>query len=351
MHPESSKNAIFGHIVVLETSRPLRPWTRYEDQIFTAMPDDVSVRFASGTAPLSGCDVVHATGSPDGLLGITRPVPAHERLTKVRELVALLEENGTALVRTLVGTRHPADDDAGAEAARLLDDATTTYVVVDDQTPTPDPARTVLIPYADHGPRFLGYPVRQQVDGRVLAVSTGRFGPTASSLLKTSFVTRTPGLSARVAGELDETTAALLARATERDPQAVSARVELLSDAALVEEITAAELVLAPAAQTLDDIHLLMMALSLGRPVLVPTDPTTTALATEVGDGWVLTHEGPVTAQVLDIALGATRTTRRATRPDLSARAWEATAHRYAAVFRDAARTRTHHVATLPPVR
>lgn len=337
MTPEPLDEAGPDPIVLLEASRPLGAWTRYEDQIFAAIPDDITVRFTGGTAALADVDVLHSAGSLDRLLGIPPRTTPLERLKKTQRFVRQLEDSGVALVRTVYGPQRPVADARLAEAARLLDEATSTFIAVDETTETPDSARTVMIPFVDLADRFAGYPVNDQVTGRILSVAPNLLGEAASGVLKTSFLTRVPGLSVRSAGKADADFVTLLETATARTPQVISSRLEPLSDAALVEELTAAELVVVPAPATLPDLHVLMMALAFGRAVLVPTSPAMTALAAEVGAGWVVTYDGPITAEVLDDAMTTVRAAERAPRPDLSARGWDVTGRRYAEAFRTAA--------------
>ena len=81
---------------------------------------------------------------------------------------------------------------------------------------------------------------------------------------------------------------------------------EYVTDDVLVREVTASELVVLPFANMTNSGSLLL-ALSLDRPVLVPSQPMTEQLAAEVGPGWVLTYAGPLEPAVLLDALAAAR--------------------------------------------
>jgi hypothetical protein len=82
-----------------------------------------------------------------------------------------------------------------------------------------------------------------------------------------------------------------------------------------------------------------LLALSLGRPVLVPRNETNTRLAAEVGPAWVLMYEGEVTAEKLLRALADSARTPPAEHPDLSAREWENAGRRHLDAYRMARRT------------
>ena len=73
------------------------------------------------------------------------------------------------------------------------------------------------------------------------------------------------------------------------------------------------------------------------RPVLVPDGVAARRLDEEVGPGWVLRHDGPITAEVLDEAVAALRGTEREERPRLDGRNLESTISAYAEVYRAAA--------------
>lgn len=324
-------------LVVLEASRILGAWTRYEDHVVAAVPDDIDLRFTGGTAELGDVNVVHAGGSLDRLITVGRGSSPAERLAKSKRFTDALERGGIGLVRTVYGEQLPPTDPDSQEAARLLDAATTTYVIVDAATKTPDPRRTVLIPFAELSERFIGYPVKRKVSGRILAVSPQDLEGAAAGVLKSSFLTRTPDLTFRVAGRADPDISALVRRAEERSPLTFSARLELLSDAAVIEEITGAELVVVPEADTLDALHLVLLSLSFARPVLVRSSPSMLALADEIGAEWVVTYAEHVSAAALDAAVATVRNAQAGSQPDLTRRGMQTIGERYVEVFRAAA--------------
>lgn len=327
-------------VVVMAASGTPSPKLKYADQVIAVPGADMVIRFqqsfqTSGDS-LADVDVVHVTGPLDTLLRLNHRSTPQERLKRTRHFVEMLSTNAVALVRTLYGPTPELHHPLEAEAAKLLDAATTRFVVVDGATKTPDAARTVVIPYADMTERFAGYPTRDQVVGRLLCVADGTLDAVAESALKTFFVARTQNLSLRLAGEADDAILAELERAVARTPETITSRIEVLSDAALIEEITAAEFVLVPEPRTLAGYHLIMMALTFGRPVLAPVNEMLLALRREVGDAWVVPLELPITAERLDNAIAQSRALRKTERPDLTGRGWEATGRRYARVLRDA---------------
>lgn len=323
-------------VVVLSASKAPSPRLKYSDQVVTVAGADMVIRFQPSGESLAEVDVMHVAGSLDAVLRLNHRSAPQERLKRTRHFVELLSTNGVALVRTLYGPTPELHHPLEAEAAELLDAATTRFVVVNGATRTPDAVRTVVIPYAEMTERFAGYPTRDQVIGRLLCVADGTLGAVAESALKTFFVARTQNLSLRLAGEADEAVLARLGRAVDRTPETITTRLEVLSDAALIEEITAAEFVLVPEPRTLAEYHLIMMALTFGRPVLAPVNEMLLALRREVGEAWVVPLELPITAERLDTAIAQARALPKTARPDLTGRGWEATGQRYAQILCDA---------------
>lgn len=256
-----------------------------------------------------------------------------ERADIARAVVAELRQRGLPLIQTLYGPHQGA----GAGWRRALDDATAMFVVLDESTSTPDPGRTTMIPHAHYRGRFIGYPRKEQIPGRLLAISPNRLVKVAAGPLKVFPLTNTPGLSLRVVGQPNAALDALLEKVLGRHPDRVSAVTGLVSDAMMVNEISASELVMLPDNATLADESMLMLALSLDRPILVPESAATRMLAEEVGPGWVLHHAGALTAERLDEVVNAVRNTPRSEHPDLSRRDAGAIAARYAEVFRSVA--------------
>lgn len=320
-------------LVVLDASRGPGAWARFTDQVYAELPKDMSVRFFENATRLDGVDAIHASDGLNRLLMVGRNTTPTERLENTKSLIAQVHAQGIALVRTIFGPLR-AVPTHHEESTRLLDEATTTFVAIDDRTESPNPARTVRVPFAELSQRFMGYPVKQRVKGRVLALSTGVGRLDGEQLLSALTLARVPGLSLRLAG------LALHFRSLDRLISSgdcdVTTRFELLSDAAMIEEITAAELVTVPEVTTLAGLHLLMMVLSCERPALVPSTPHISSLAALTGDAWVISYDGALKPETIVSTMHAVRSDARAQQPYLPDRSIRMTGRRYADVFRDA---------------
>ena len=140
---------------------------------------------------------------------------------------------------------------------------------------------------------------------------------------------------------IDEDYRAQVIEEASSDPR-VHLKLEHVDDAELVSIITRAQLVVLPYRDVYNS-GALLLALSLGRPVLVRDSATVRQLAGEVGDRWVRTFTGDLTTDDLLEALQAASPTLTG-KPDLSARNWETIGAAHAALYRALsahARTRT----------
>jgi len=107
------------------------------------------------------------------------------------------------------------------------------------------------------------------------------------------------------------------------------------SDEELIEEIVQSAVVLLPY-RRLYNSGALFMALSCGRPVVVPRTSTTEEIAREVGEEWVGLYDGEDPEAVI-CALNSVLSRPRHDRPCFQARSWPVIGQRYSAVYRSVA--------------
>jgi beta-1,4-mannosyltransferase len=248
-------------------------------------------------------------------------------------LLVRLTATRTPVVRTL---HNVAPHEPGDRVERLLlrwcDQRTAYWVLLNPYTLLPRPGSCTVIPHGHYAAWYAGHRIGSPVPGRVLTFGRLRPFKGTEALLAAFAGTEDPDASLRVVGrpagpgmrELVEAGAAADAR--------VTARLDYVDDAALAAEIGAAQLVVLPYRQ-LHNSGALLLALSLGRPVLVPAGPSTDDLAAEVGPGWLHRYDGELAAETLAKAMAATRQLPAAP-PDLSRRDWALIGERYVAVYR-----------------
>lgn len=245
-------------------------------------------------------------------------------------LLTRLAATRTPVVRTLhnVGT-HESGGRVERLLLRTLDRRTACWVLLNPHTPLPRPGPAAVIPHGHYRDWFAPYAVGEPIPGRVLTFGLLRPYKGTDGLLAAFAAVPGDGVALRVVGR--PTTGPmreLVQAAAAADPR-VTAHLDHVGDAALAAEVGAAQLVVLPY-RNLHNSGALLLALSLGRPVLVPAGPTTAELATEVGPGWLHLYEGELTAEVLAKALAEDLPP---VPPDLSAREWPDAARRHLDVY------------------
>ncbi|WP_245819611.1 glycosyltransferase [Rhodococcoides yunnanense] len=102
----------------------------------------------------------------------------------------------------------------------------------------------------------------------------------------------------------------------------ISTQLSFVADKQLAREISGAELVVLPYRE-MHNSGSLLLALSLGTPVLVPESTSNEEIRKEVGGDWILTYSGTLTKNHLSNALQSVRSVGRTAEPDLAARDWD----------------------------
>ncbi|WP_300680140.1 hypothetical protein [Nocardioides sp.] len=322
-HPRTTETDT-APLRVLVIHRRTGSTVRYIDQVVGEDESGVDYRFGRALLAQTDLDVVFLPrfGSLFGAQGPTGPRLVLETLRVGRDL----QRRGIALVRTLT----EADRQGGRWprlAARVLDRFTSAFVVFDDSVKPPTGKPVTVIPYADHRDRFLGYPRAAQVPGRVLWVGASRLGPGLQELVAVS----PPPSGVRFVGAADAPTRALL--------DGCDARTERLSDGALVQEISAAELVVVPSVEEPEDLSAVYLSLAVDRPVLVPDTAAMRALQSQVGATWLPLLPAALDSAALAEIVADVALPLPGARPSLPGASLNDTAKRYATVFRAAAST------------
>lgn len=324
---------------VLVTSRPPRHRVDYVDELVGddsdgRAPTGAVLEFRTDPFRANGVDVIHLTDLST-VIGGPR-TSDRERTRRAKRFTRMLRRRGIALVRTV---RETEADRVRSRAETILDAAAATVTSLDAVTAA-DGRATRVIGHSHLRNRFLGFPREEPVAGRVLITAGDTLHPSSRPATAVFGVADLPGWTLRLAGkvplDLEDSYARTLADLTDM----VSLRDELLSDAACVSEVSEAEIVLITAPTNHRSQIILMLALSLDRPVLVEDSPQTRSLAEEVGTSWVRRHVGPLTAQTLETELAAVRADPPIGRPRLDSRDPNLISEQYFAVYRAAATAR-----------
>jgi beta-1,4-mannosyltransferase len=275
-------------------------------------------------------DVFHVHW-PEILLQGRTPARALARRMLFRLFLARLRLSRTPVVRTVHNVR--SHESTPAHDQRLLssfDRNTTLWIRLNPFTPVPAGALQATIPHGDYRQWYGDQRPGKSVPGRLLYF--GLIRPYKGvDLLVESFRSLdraghdgapssvTPSL--RIVGSPQSDDLAKRLRLMAAGDARIGFVLRHASDAELANAIGAAELVVLPYSE-MHNSGAALLALSLDRPVLVPRNAVTAALADEVGREWVLLYDGPLCSTTLADALTRTRQPRTTFRPDLSQRRW-----------------------------
>lgn len=332
--------------VVMQTYRALRATTNpYLAQLAQAVSPAVAVvPFGWRRAILGHYDVLHAHW-PETLLLAGRPgLRSLARRALFLTLLLRLSVTRVAVVRTLhnVG-RHERSSAIDRWLLERFDSRTTLWIRLTDRTQPPRPGPAVTIAHGHYRDWFADATPSSH-RGRILTFGLIRPYKGVENLIARFAELQEPSLGLRVVG--NPVSPALRARVESLvavDPR-VSATLSYVDDARLAAEIGEAELVVLP----YRDMHnsgALLLALSLDRPVLVPHNAVTTDLAAEVGERWIATFEGELSADDLADALDRLRhhngVHNDGRRPRLETRDWAAVGAAHVAAYRAAIRSKS----------
>ncbi|MDQ0574560.1 glycosyltransferase [Agromyces albus] len=322
------------NIRVLESVSAPASTTKFIDQVVRFAPSNISFLYFGWRAALfSRFDVFHVHW-PEFLLRADNQLIAAAKQILFRLFISRLRRRGTPVVRTLHNL-HPHTPGTRLEERLLaeLDKVTTVTVLLNESTSIEHWRKTLTILHGHYVDVFAEHPRSTPTRGRL--VYAGRIEPYKGviDLLDAFSEVDQEQLSVRIVGE---PSSGLGEQITSRIRilKNASAALEFVSDSQMVAEITAAELVVLPYRE-MHNSGVLLVALSLGKPVLVPRSESNQLLANEVGADWVLQYDGMISAEIIRRGVeDARRTAGRV--PDLSRRDWATIASRYADVFMDA---------------
>ncbi len=309
----------------------------YLIQLVEAAGDECDVQLFSWRDAIAGrFDVLHVHW-PDFLVrSTTGPKTLLKRALFILLAIRIMV-GGKAVVRTLHNVKpHEPGGRIDGYLLDLCDRLTTLWIQLTSATPLPARAAgpVVTIPHGHYRDWFAEYPAPQVVPGRLLYFGLIRPYKGVEALLEVFGDVAASDASLRIVGAVsDDALRAEIDRYCAADPR-ISARTEFVSDAELSSEIGQAQLVVLPYRQ-LHNSGSLLLALSLNRPVLVPNNEVTAGLAREVGQGWVSTFDGELTAAAIAQAQRAL-TDRISDQPRFKGREWSAAGRAHADAYRQA---------------
>jgi beta-1,4-mannosyltransferase len=294
----------------------------YLTQLFASFPSSVEAHHMSWKRALIGrFDVFHVHW-PEVLIRADSTPRRVLRMTRFVLLLLRIRLQRKALVRTLHNVApHDPPGPLLTWVLNLTDRWTTMWIVLNPDDRPPTDAPFVVAPHGHYRGWFEGLPRAEIEPGRLTYVGLVRPYKGVEELVSVFSAMPATDLHLRILGRiLDADLASALRLAADADDR-LTIVDRHLGDAELALEIAASELVVLPFVKATNSGSLLL-ALSFDRPVLVPSTPLFEEIAAEVGDRWVLTYDGRITASAITTALASGRTSPPHDRPDLAGRDW-----------------------------
>lgn len=286
---------------------------------------------------------------PEQVLALASPWSAARNLVALLVKCFILRARGRRIVLTVHNLhshdrRHPVlETILWWAAARLATDTHLLSAASEPAVLAAHPAlhRTTVhvIPHGDYADLAARAPTREQARRTLsipphceLLLSYGylRAYKGTLDLMRVFSTTASPGRRLRIVGRSMAADVSNLKNDAAADPR-IDLRVGYVPDQDLLDLIAAADLIVQPFRKVLNS-GTVMLALSCGRRVLVPSTPVFEELAERVGDGWVLRYHGALDSTVIDAALAQ----HVSGKPDLSWCAWPEIQKQIATMWSDA---------------
>lgn len=294
--------------------------------------EGVELRFFSWRSALLGhYDVFHVHW-PEILVAGRTPARALVRQLLTLLLLLKLRCTRTPIVRTLHNVRRPEGISRQERAILALLERQTRLVILLNTTTVPPPdVPSEVILHGHYRDWFADDDKPPAQPGRLAYFGLIRRYKGVDGLLR-AFAELPGDYHLDVAGKpSSEELAVTLSELAAADSR-VSLQLNYLADAELVRVACQAELVVLPYRE-MHNSGGALTALSLDRPVLVPDNEVNRRLSEEVGEGWVHTYAGGLSAEQLAATLARVRISHLSARPDLSAREWQQTGPQHLAAY------------------
>lgn len=324
---------------VLQSTPAPGPSVKFVDQIVREAPGDISFCYFSWSRAIFGrYDVFHVHW-PEFLVATSSRRLKPIKRVLFRVLMFRLRARRTPVVRTVHNLRpHRESERTEAQLLDAFDRLVTVYVVMNECNRADVDGTSIHIPHGDFRRVFEDLPASEATPGRVILF--GRIHPYkgAVELLRAAEEILDPEVEVRIVGAPTTAVADDLDRELSKSRSGsarISTDLRAVSDAEMVAEITSASVVALPYTDAGNgNSGVALVALSLGRPVLVPRSHIMEELAASVGERWVQFIDGPLTGLHITTALDHVSEIPQDSLPNLDSRDWGSTASAYAEVYR-----------------
>lgn len=325
---------------VLLSLDPPNEDTRYVNQISSHMDKTIELLYFSWVKAIFGSYDVFHVHWPEFLIRANSSLSVRIKRFLFRILIARLRSKGTPVIRTL---HNPAPHEGAHQAeAKLLDSLdmlVDSYIRLNAVTSIASQKQIHTIMHGDYVERFSPI-IADRIPSRPGTLLTvGLIRPYKGILeLIEAMDAVAHQFSLRVVGKpVDAEIRASIEKATSNRPQ-VTAHFGFVTDRDLVVEISKSECVVLPYRE-IHNSGMLLVALSVGRPVLATRSDTTEQLQREVGSNWLQLFDGEIHSRAIESAIHHFRSTQRSEHPTFIGRTWECVAEQHRAVYLQAHRS------------
>lgn len=321
---------------VLLSLSPPDGTTKYVVQLTEGMPEGVELSYFSWrTALFHRFDVLHVHWPEFLVRAGSLPKTALKSIA-LTLLILRLRVQKKAVVRT-VHNLEPHEQGGFVERllTQALESKTDLFIRLNGMTPTPESAPSTTILHGHYVDWFSCLPKRESIPGRVLNFGLIRAYKGVEDLLS---LYRNPvrnGTSLRIVGRPVDAALKVAIEEACLENDEVTAILQFAPDSDLVREIYESELVVLPY-RSMHNSGAVILALSLGRPVLVPENEVNKLLQEEVGSGWVHFFRDSVSMQNILDALEHSREISPKSEPQLVGRSWSEVGQQHLVAYRAA---------------
>lgn len=325
-------------VTVLLSLAPPDGTTKFVVQLTEGKAPGTQYKYFSWRTALLGRYQVFHVHWPEQLVRARKPASSAIKRLLFRLLLLRFKWSGIAVVRTLHNLHpHEAGDEREQALLSRLDAATDLSIRLNAATPM-DESKGVTILHGHYIGRYPGASVSEVQQGRILYFGLIRPYKGVERLIEVFRSISDSSMQLRVVGRPTPELKTLVEYACQTDGR-ITSRLEFVADDVLASEIYCAELVVLPYKE-MHNSGAILVALSLGRPVLAPRSATNELLAEEVGEGWVHMFEGDLTESTLLEALTRIRSASRPA-PRLNGRDWDVVGAQHHTAYMQAIQRRT----------
>lgn len=311
--------------------------TRYADHMAAVETRDLNVLFFSWRRALLGrYDIFHVHW-PEYLARASHGTRGWVKRAAVRLLVLRLRLKRTPVVWTMHNLDpHEAASRGERSRMRALLNRVSVGISLNPAQPSAVQVPTVYIPHGHYKERFARHLQSEMETGRIVFFGLIRPYKNVSRLIEVFAEGARPGEFLSVVGRPQEEWLRTEIVEAAAGIEQIGLDLRFVADEELVAEVTRAQLVVLPYLE-MNNSGALFVALSLGRPVLVPRSAVNEAIAAEVGSEWMWLFDGEMTADLLRRGIEWSQTPRTERTPAMAQRDWDAIGARHRDLYRSLA--------------